>query len=83
MYYFNKLSCYIMQEDLLRPNLTVFESMLIASHLKVGRELNEEDKIQSVRIYKLNIDEDFGSNCYFQLSSFEISLSESSKNTNT
>lgn len=45
---FNKLSSYIMQEDLLRPNLTVFESMLIASRLKVGEEINEEDKVQSV-----------------------------------
>lgn len=48
LHLFNKLSSYIMQEDLLRPNLTVFESMLIASHLKVGKELSAEDKIKSV-----------------------------------
>lgn len=37
-----------MQEDLLRPNLTVFESILIAAHLKLGDELNNEDKIKAV-----------------------------------
>ncbi|XP_065210025.1 ATP-binding cassette subfamily G member 4-like [Planococcus citri] len=48
LHLFNKLSSYIMQEDLLRPNLTVFESMLVAAHLKLGDELSREDKINAV-----------------------------------
>lgn len=40
-----------MQEDLLRPNLTVYESMLIAAHLKIGKELSLEDKVQAVKKY--------------------------------
>lgn len=51
MHLFNKLTSYIMQEDLLRPNLTVYESMLIAAHLKLGNELLLEDKVQAVRKY--------------------------------
>lgn len=37
-----------MQEDLLRPNLSVFESMLISAHLKLGEELSNADKIEAV-----------------------------------
>lgn len=42
-----------MQEDLLRPNLTVFESMLIAAHLKLGDELSNEDKVNAVSKFSL------------------------------
>lgn len=51
LHLFNKLTSYIMQEDLLRPNLTVYESMLIAAHLKIGKELSLEDKVQAVKKY--------------------------------
>ncbi|XP_075224617.1 ATP-binding cassette subfamily G member 4-like isoform X2 [Lycorma delicatula] len=45
---FNKLSSYIMQEDLLQPNLTVKESMVIAAKLKLGNELSDSDKNAAV-----------------------------------
>lgn len=45
---FNKLCSYIMQEDLLQPNLTVRENMQIAAHLKLGNELSASDRDKAV-----------------------------------
>lgn len=45
---FNKLTSYIMQDDLLQPYLTVHESMEFAAHLKLGKELSTHDKAQVV-----------------------------------
>nr|CAD7204990.1 unnamed protein product [Timema douglasi] len=41
---FHKLSAYIQQEDLLQPRLTVLEAMRVAADLKLGDELDHEEK---------------------------------------
>ena len=50
LHLFNKLTSYIMQEDLLRPNLSVVESMLISANLKLGDELSKADKLEAVSV---------------------------------
>lgn len=41
---FRHVSSYVMQDSLLHPFLTVIEAMRFAVNLKIGKELNEQDK---------------------------------------
>ncbi|XP_052132803.1 ATP-binding cassette subfamily G member 4 [Frankliniella occidentalis] len=45
---FHKLSCYIMQDDLLQPRITVHEAMMVAAELKLGSEMSARQKALAV-----------------------------------
>lgn len=46
---YRKLSCYIHQEDLVRPMLSVGETMMITAHLKLGFRVTQEYKLNIVK----------------------------------
>jgi ABC-type multidrug transport system ATPase subunit len=47
---FHKLSCYITQEDLIQPLLTVQEIMLVAARLKLPSHTSEKRRLDTVII---------------------------------
>lgn len=49
--HFLRVSCYIQQDDELRPMLTVEEAMMLASNLKLGYSISDGARKQQVIPY--------------------------------
>lgn len=49
------MSCYIMQDDLVTPGLTVIEAMTFAADLKLGRKKSQSEKCLAVSITFCNL----------------------------
>lgn len=56
---FRHLSSYVMQDSLLHPLLTVKEAMSFSVNLKIGKELNSDEKEQRVSFSCISIIRDF------------------------
>lgn len=52
---FRKMSRYIMQQDLYQPMLTVREAMRVAADLKLGNDLNNEEKNELVNWHQCSL----------------------------
>ncbi|KAK5643313.1 hypothetical protein RI129_007158 [Pyrocoelia pectoralis] len=56
---FRKMSCYIMQDDCLTPNLTVKEALRVSTNLKIGKDLTitQKDAVIEEVIEVLNLND--------------------------